>query len=67
MLAEIFEDEDKLDLLQGFISDIACKRYGLKPLPKTITLERKPWMIPELYHDIKPFGAGRTLRWSQVI
>jgi len=66
MLAEIFEDEGKLDLLQGFISGIACKRYGLKPLPKTITLERKPWMIPELYHDIKPFGAGRTLRWSQV-
>lgn len=66
MLAEIFEDEDKLDLLQGFISGIACKRYGLKPLPKTITLETKPWTIPELYHDIKPFGAGRTLRWSTV-
>ena len=67
MLAEIFEDAGKLDLLQGFVSDIARKRYGLKPLQKTITLEKKPWKIPELYHDVKPFGAGRTLQWSQVI
>jgi dihydroorotase len=67
MLAEIFEDENKLDLLQDFISGIACKRYGLGPISRTVTLEKKPWTIPELYHDIKPFGAGRTLRWSQVV
>ncbi len=67
MLAEIFEDENKLDLLQDFVSGIACKRYGLKPLSRTVTLEKKPWTIPELYHDIKPFGAGRTLRWSQLV
>jgi len=64
MLAEIFEDENKLDLLQDFVSEIACKRYNLKPLSKTVTLEKKPWTIPELYHDIRPFGAGKTLRWS---
>ncbi len=67
MLAEIFEDENKLDLLQDFVSGIACKRYGLRPLSRTVTLEKKPWTIPELYHDIKPFGAGRTLRWSQLV
>lgn len=67
MLAEIFEDEDKLDLLQNFVSGIACKRYSLTPLSKTVTLEKKPWTIPELYHNVKPFGAGRTLRWSQLV
>jgi len=67
MLAEIFEDENKLDLLQDFVSGIACKRYGLTPLPRTVILEKKPWIIPELYHDIKPFGAGRTMRWSQLV
>lgn len=67
MLAEIFEDAGKLDLLQGFVSDIACKRYGLQPLQKTTTLEKKPWKIPELYHDVKPFGAGRTLQWAQMV
>ena len=66
MLAELFEGAGKLDLLQGFISDIACKRYGLKPLGKTVILEKKPWQVPELYHDLKPFGAGKTLSWRQV-
>ncbi|BHH84140.1 dihydroorotase [Desulforhopalus sp. 52FAK] len=66
MLAELFEEAEKLHLLQGFISDIACKRYGLKPLLKTVTLEKKPWQVPELYHDLKPFGAGKTLSWRQI-
>jgi len=66
MLAELFEDAGKLDLLQGFISDIACERYGLQAPEKTIVLERKSWQVPELYHDVKPFGAGTTLRWRQV-
>lgn len=66
LLAELFEDAGKLNLLQGFISDIACTRYALQPLEKNITLEQKPWKIPELYNDLKPFGAGRVLRWSQL-
>lgn len=67
MLAELFESAGKLELLQGFVSDIACERYGLTPQEKTVVLEQKPWQVPELYHDLKPFGAGKTLRWSQII
>lgn len=67
MLAEMFEDAGKLELLQGFTSDIACRRYGLEPIEKTVYLEQKPWTIPERYHDLRPFGAGRTLRWCQVM
>lgn len=63
MLAELFEDAGKLDLLQGFVSDIACKRYGLTPIKKDVTLAKSPWQVPERCHDVKPFGAGRTLRW----
>ncbi|MGB3209545.1 MAG: dihydroorotase [Desulforhopalus sp.] len=66
MLAELFEDAGRLDLLQHFISDIACKRYNLQPPDKMITLEKNSWKIPELYGDLKPFGAGRTLRWSVI-
>ncbi|MFT5701207.1 MAG: dihydroorotase [Desulforhopalus sp.] len=66
MLAQLFEDAGKLDLMQAFVSDIACSRYGLQPVEKNIILERKPWQVPELYHNLKPFGAGQTLRWSQV-
>jgi len=64
MLAELFEDADRLDLLQHFVSDIACKRYTLQPPKKTVILETKPWTVPELYGNLKPFGAGRRLRWS---
>ncbi len=64
MLAELFEDTGQLELLQNFISDIACKRYGLHPPEKAVILERKAWTVPHRYGDLKPFGAGRLLRWS---
>lgn len=64
MLAQLFEDAGKLNLLQGFVSDIACRRYGIQPPEKTVILERKPWAVPELYGDLKSFGAGNTLNWS---
>ena len=67
MLAQLFDNAGKLDLLQNFVSGIACSRYGITPLQKTITLEKKPWLVPELYHDLKPFAAGQTLSWTQVI
>jgi len=64
MLAEIFEGAGKLDLLQNFVSDVACTRYGIEPTGKTIRLQREAWKVPELYGNIKPFGAGKELQWS---
>ncbi len=64
MLAELFEEAGRLDLLQHFTSDIACRRYGLQPPDKTVTLEKKSWTVPLLCGSVKPFGAGRQLRWS---
>lgn len=64
MLAELFEEVDRLELLQDFVSTIACNRYALQPLEKTITLERRPWTVPEFCDGLVPFGAGRDLRWS---
>ncbi len=64
MLAELFEEAGRLDLLQHFTSDIACRRYGIQPPQKTVTLEKKSWTVPELCGTVKPFGAGRQLRWS---
>ena len=66
MLAELFEDAGRLDLLQGFVSGIACRRYGLHPPEKAVTLLKKPWTVPDLCGQVKPFGAGRQLRWSVV-
>jgi dihydroorotase len=64
LLTQIFEKEGCLDKLQGFISDIACKRYGIEPPEKRITLTKKTWQIPEQYGDIRPFYAGKKIRWS---
>ncbi|MGW8194534.1 MAG: dihydroorotase [Desulforhopalus sp.] len=64
MLAELFEDAGRLELLQNFVNGIACDRYGLLPPDKSITLEQKPWTVPERCSGLVPFGAGRTLRWS---
>jgi dihydroorotase len=64
MLAEIFEKADKLELFQPFVSDIACKRYNLTPTSKTVTLEQRLWRVPEIYGSLKPFAAGKELRWQ---
>ena len=64
MLAQLFEEADRLDLLQNFISDVARKRYGLQPPDKTVVLTKKEWTVPNLIGSLKPFGAGRHLRWS---
>lgn len=64
MLAELFEEAGKLDLLQGFVGDIACRRYNLKPIEKKVTLQDTSWQVPERCHDLRPFASGQTLRWS---
>lgn len=64
MLAELFEDAGRLELLQGFVSDIACERYHIKPLQRSIRLEQKSWQVPELHTTVKSFLAGKKLRWS---
>ena len=64
LLTQVFEDEGCLDLLQGFISDIACERYQITPPEKQVVLARSPWQVPDYYKDVSPFFAGQTIRWS---
>ena len=66
LLAQMFEEQGCLDKLQGFISDIACKRYNLTPRAKRVTLVKKDWQIPERYGDVRPFMAGETVSWSYL-
>lgn len=64
LLAQIFEDAGELDLLQGFVSTIACQRYGITPPDKKVRLTRAPWQVPSYYNDVSPFFAGQMIRWS---
>jgi dihydroorotase len=64
LLAQIFEDAGELDLLQGFVSTIACQRYGITPPDKKVRLTQAPWQVPSYYKDVSPFFAGQMIRWS---
>jgi dihydroorotase len=67
-LAELFEKHDKLDNLEKFVSLNAQEVYNFKPVEKTITLVKKPYVVPESYdgfdETVVPMHAGQTLAWS---
>lgn len=64
MLAQLFEEAGQLDKLAGFVCTIGLTRYGLTPLEKKVVLSTTPWQVPELFGDVKPYLAGKKLRWS---
>lgn len=66
MLTELFEDHNKLEYLQDFVSSFAQKIYKITPPQKQIRLRKEPWIVPEIYGEVKPFMAGRTMRWKVV-
>ncbi len=66
-LCELFEKHKKLDNLQKFISDNAQKIYNLKPIKKEIILEKKEFLVPELYGEVVPMFAGEKLSWSYKV
>ena len=64
LLCEIFEQFDKLDNLQTFVSDNAQSIYGICPEFKEVTLEKRPFVVPESYSNVVPLYAGETLNWA---
>lgn len=64
LLATLFEERDKLKLLEPFTSEFGAKFYDL-PLNKTsLRLARSPMMIRRTYDGVVPFGYGMQLRYS---
>lgn len=64
LLCEIFEQYDKLDNLQAFVSDNAQNIYGLCPEFKEVILEKRPFVIPESYNGVVPMYAGKVINWA---
>lgn len=64
LLTQIFAEQNCLDLLPGFISGNAQRRYNIEPLLKRIILEEKSWSVPQDYGTIRPFYAEQEIRWS---
>lgn len=62
--AQIFEDADALDKLEGFASEHGPRFYGLPLNPGKITLERTAHSVPaRVDGDVVPFHAGENLAW----
>jgi dihydroorotase len=68
--AEVFEDANALDRLEGFASLHGAAFYGLAPNAGTITLVREAWCVPDALpfgdEAIVPLRAGEKLRWRIV-
>ena len=68
VLVDLFEKNNKLDNLQKFLSDNACKIYNMKPSTKTITLVKENFEVPPFYEfkreKVVPMYAQEILPWK---
>jgi dihydroorotase len=74
LYAGFFEQHGALDKLEAFASHFGPSFYRLPRNSDTITLMRKPWVVPDVIHtndvihadekDFIPFAAGQALNWQ---
>ena len=65
VLTELFVEYSTIENLQAFISDNAQKIYNhIDIIKKTVTLEKKDFIVPQKYADVVPMYAGETLAYS---
>ena len=69
LYAQVFDELDALDKLEGFASHHGADFYGLPRNTGTVTLVKEPWLIPESItlpngRPIIPFMAGATVQWK---
>lgn len=67
LYAEVFEDAQALDRLEGFASRFGADFYRLPRSADTVTLERVEWTVPLEYpfgaDVVVPLRAGERMRW----
>jgi len=68
VLVALFEQHNKLENLQKFLSDNACNIYNIKPSSKTITLVKEDFKVPNFYEfkreKVVPMYADQQLSWK---
>ncbi len=65
LLAHLFDKHGQLAHLEDFATHRGAAFYGLPQSTGTLTLVRKPFLVPDVYPgNIVPFMAGETLNWS---
>lgn len=68
LVAEVFENEKKLDVLESFVSKRGAKFYGLEPAKRRRVLSRETWKVPDNYPFgdtvVRPLRAGEEVGWK---
>jgi dihydroorotase len=68
LYAEAFDKANALDKLEGFASHFGPDFYGLPRNQDSITLARKPWVVPHNYSygdsELVPLKAGEVVEWK---
>ena len=63
-MAELFEENGKLEKLENFMSVYGPAFYSLKPAKEKLVLIKKESTIPDVIDGIVPLYAGKTVSWS---
>ncbi|HXF67160.1 MAG TPA: dihydroorotase [Burkholderiales bacterium] len=70
LYAEAFAAAGALERLEGFASRFGAQFYGLPVNRDTVTLEERPWRVPQEVRfgteALVPFRAGESVGWSLV-
>lgn len=69
LYAQVFDELNALDKLEGFASHYGADFYGLPRNTSTVTLQKEQWTMPDTItlpddDTIVPFYAGETLNWK---
>lgn len=72
LYAEVFEQCDALDKLEGFASKHGADFYGMPYNDSTVTLSRTDWQMPASYpfndshkdSQVIPIRAGQAIHWQ---
>jgi dihydroorotase len=62
----VFDEDDALDKLEGFLSTNFVHIYGLKPSDEYMTIERKPFLVPQKIGNVIVLKGGETLPWKLI-
>jgi len=63
-LTQVFDENNRLDNLNDFLSLNARKIYNLNPIEKNITLKKETFLVPNKYDDIVVFCGNEEITWS---
>ena len=65
LLAELFESNGaSVKKLQAFVSGNAQNIYGITPMKKSVTLEKKSFKVPSEYNGVVPMYADEEIAYS---